>query len=248
MMNPEPTPERTPRFGVFRNWLSLTGLVIVLGSLFAFVLLFLIDSFARVSNPYVGILTFLVAPIFTILGTLLILFGLLWRRWRDGKRSGEAILPKFQIDLGRSRDRRILGFFLTGTALFLLVTAVLSYHSYHYTESTQFCGQACHTVMEPEFVTYSHGPHARVAAWLAPNVTSGRAPPGMCARNFREAISFTRRRWTNSRARFPPRSRTCARPRKPANNVTGQRNLSAILTAPTTTSSPTKRTRRSPCD
>ncbi len=47
--------------------------------------------------------------------------------------------------------------------LFLLTTAVLSYHTYHYSESVQFCGQACHTVMKPELITYQHGSHARVA-------------------------------------------------------------------------------------
>jgi len=45
----------------------------------------------------------------------------------------------------------------------MLVSAIGSYQSYHYTESVQFCGQACHGVMKPEFVTYSHSPHARVA-------------------------------------------------------------------------------------
>ncbi len=29
-------------------------------------------------------------------------------------------------------------------------------------ESTQFCGAACHTVMEPEYTTYKRSPHARV--------------------------------------------------------------------------------------
>jgi hypothetical protein len=47
--------------------------------------------------------------------------------------------------------------------IFLLVSAIGSYQSYHISESTQFCGQACHTVMEPELTTYLHGPHARVA-------------------------------------------------------------------------------------
>ena len=29
-------------------------------------------------------------------------------------------------------------------------------------ESTEFCGTACHTVMEPEYTTYKRSPHARV--------------------------------------------------------------------------------------
>src|SRR5215203_474951 len=157
----ESSPEKKPRFGFFRNWLSLAGVVIALGSLFSFLLLFLIDSLAHFSNPYIGVLTYLVTPSFLFVGILLSVGGILWRRWRQRKTQG--LVPVLQIDLSRPRDRRFLGFFLAGSALFLLVSAVLSYHTYHYTESTQFCGLACHTVMKPELVTYSHGPHARVA-------------------------------------------------------------------------------------
>ena len=46
---------------------------------------------------------------------------------------------------------------------FLLISALGSYQTYEYTESVQFCGQACHTVMKPEMTAYLHGPHARVA-------------------------------------------------------------------------------------
>ena len=92
---------------------------------------------------------------------LLSVSGILGDVWRQSKTQG--LVPVLQIDLSRPRDRRFLGFFLAGSALFLLVCAELSYHTYHYTESTQFCGQACHTVMKPELVTYYHGPHARVA-------------------------------------------------------------------------------------
>ena len=151
-----------PRFGIFRNWTSLVGLMIIVASLFSFVLLFVLDSFAHFSNPYVGVLTYLITPVFLAIGFALTVLGVLWTRWRQKKANG-GVAPRFQIDLSRQRDRRLLGWFLAGSAGFLLVTAMLSYHSYHYTESVQFCGQACHTVMKPELVTYSHGPHARVA-------------------------------------------------------------------------------------
>jgi nitrate/TMAO reductase-like tetraheme cytochrome c subunit len=163
-MSTESTPERQPRLGVFRNWLSLSGLVIVLGSLFAFILLSLIDSLAHVSNPYIGILTYLVAPVFLFFGLALVVLGVLLRR-RKARKTGEIPggLPSFQVDFARPRDRKLLGWFLVASTLFLLVTAVLSYHTYHFSESTQFCGQVCHTVMQPELVTYQHGPHARVS-------------------------------------------------------------------------------------
>jgi nitrate/TMAO reductase-like tetraheme cytochrome c subunit len=146
---------------VFRNWLSLTGLVVVVGSLFSFFLLLLLDALAHFANPYVGILTFLVAPAFLVMGLVLALLGALLRHRQIIKTSGP--LPALRIDLSRPRDRRMLGFFLAGSVLFLLISALGSYQTYHFTESVQFCGQACHGVMQPEYVTYLHSPHARVA-------------------------------------------------------------------------------------
>jgi nitrate/TMAO reductase-like tetraheme cytochrome c subunit len=157
-----PPPAATPRrSSIFRNWLSLAGLVVMVASLFSFLLLLVLETTAHLANPYVGILTYLVAPVVLVLGLLLALAGALFRR-RQVLRSVGPFAP-LRIDLTRPRDRRLLGFFITGSVVFLLLTAVASYHSYEYTESVQFCGQACHGVMKPEFVTYLHSPHARVA-------------------------------------------------------------------------------------
>src|SRR4051794_24853376 len=118
-MSTEPTNDKTPRFGIFRNWLSLAGVVLAMASLFCFILLFLLDSFSHFANPYIGLLTYLVSPSFLFIGLAMTVTGLLWRRWRI-KKSGGAV-PKFQIDLSRSKDRRILGVFLAGSAVFLLI-------------------------------------------------------------------------------------------------------------------------------
>ena len=162
-MNSEPTAAQpaAQRSSVFRNWLSLTGLVVVVGSLFSFFLLLLLDALAHFANPYVGILTYLVAPAFLVIGLILALLGAFLRHRQILKTSGP--LPPLRIDLTRPRDRRRLGFFLAGSVLFLLISALGSYQTYHFTESVQFCGQACHGVMKPEYVTYLHSPHARVA-------------------------------------------------------------------------------------
>ena len=53
-------PQR--RISVFRNWISFSGFTVMVGSLFSFLLLLLLDSMAHFANPYVGILTYLVAP------------------------------------------------------------------------------------------------------------------------------------------------------------------------------------------
>lgn len=145
---------------LFRNWTTLIGLTIVAASFFSFLLLFVLDSLAHFSNPYIGILTYMVAPGFLVLGLCLAIVGALIRRHRIAK---TGALPAMTIDFSRPRDRRFLAIFVFGSVAFLLISAVGSYHTYHFTESTQFCGQACHTVMKPEMVTYHNGPHARVA-------------------------------------------------------------------------------------
>jgi len=119
-----------------------------------------LDLLARFGNPYLGVLTYLVAPAFMFLGLGLTLLGM----WRERRRrlQGGAALPHLVIDLTRPRDRRILTGFVLGALGFLFLSAVGSYHTYHFTESTQFCGQVCHTVMEPQWTTYQQGPHARV--------------------------------------------------------------------------------------
>ncbi len=159
-MNDKNPVKSGARPSLLRNWLSLIGGLIAVGSLFSFLLLFVLDSAAHLANPYIGILTYLVAPGFLITGLFLTLLGVLRQRRRL---KAAATLPPLQIDFTRPRDRRIMGIFIAGSVCFLLVSAVGSYKTYQFTESVQFCGQACHTVMKPEFTAYLHGPHARVA-------------------------------------------------------------------------------------
>ncbi len=162
LMDPQnQTPRR--RISVFRNWISLSGLIVASGSLFAFVLLFVLDVISPVGNPYLGVLAYLIAPGFLVIGLSLIGIGLLIERRQLKKQGPGSVVPLLIADLSRLKDRRNLVLVLSAALIFMLVTAVGSYRSYHFTESVEFCGQACHTVMEPEYTTYLHSPHARVA-------------------------------------------------------------------------------------
>jgi len=145
-----------------KNWLSVTGLIIAGGGLFAFVFLFAIDLFAHHGNPYMGILAYVVAPGFILLGIALTLAGA-WRHHRALRDfDPKAASHELTIDLTRARDRKLAAFFIAGAAIFLMLTSFGSYQTYHYTESVQFCGQACHTPMKPEFNAYLNSSHARV--------------------------------------------------------------------------------------
>ncbi len=153
------TPRRSFK-RLFRNWLSWAGIVLAASALFAFFLLLAIDQFAGHRNPYVGILPYVVAPLFLLVGVALILAGAFFQR-RNERRAARGAKP-LVIDLSRRRDRRILAVFAASAVAFLFVTALGSYQTYQYTESVQFCGQRCHLPMEPEFVASQHTAHAKV--------------------------------------------------------------------------------------
>src|SRR4051812_499281 len=122
----------------FHNWTSYCGLLLAASAAFAFLFLFAVDLFATRSSPYVGILAYIVAPFFFLLGSVIALFGaLLARRRVRLARKGPL---KIHIDFSRPRDRRMLLLFAGGAVVFLFLTALGSYETYHYTETVEFCG------------------------------------------------------------------------------------------------------------
>jgi nitrate/TMAO reductase-like tetraheme cytochrome c subunit len=158
--NTSPWPPKAP--SLIHNWLSLLGLIVAAGSFFAVLCLLAMDFFAQFSNPYMGILTYFVAPFFLITGLILVVVGIIMERRRLVQRGRVALTLFPIIDLNRPRHRKLLGSLGGFAVLFFLLTAIGSYRSYHFTESTQFCGQTCHAVMRPEFAAYQNSPHARV--------------------------------------------------------------------------------------
>ena len=168
-MSDQPSPQSPPEksrgvfLSQFNNWISASGAVIAVGALFAFFLLFGMEVTASDSSPYLGILTFMVAPFFLIVGLVLILVGWLVDRWYLKKTGKTSAFLKFSLDFSKPRERRKFLLFGAGATLFMFLSALGSYRTYHFTESNQFCGEVCHVVMEPEYVTYKQSPHARVA-------------------------------------------------------------------------------------
>ena len=86
---------------------------------------------------------------------------LIERRRRRRSPSSE-IAPYPRIDLNEPRQRRLAIVLLALSFIFVCASAFGSYRAYEYTESVEFCGQACHTVMKPEFVAFHATSHARI--------------------------------------------------------------------------------------
>ncbi len=145
--------------GLAYNLITLLGAAMALFGLAAIIILFILNLFAHGSNPYIGIFIFMAFPGILILGLLLIPLGM----WREKKRQERGETRPIQVDLGNPHHRNALVTFVAGTSLFLLVTTIGLYQGYQWTESVEFCGTVCHTVMKPEHTAYLNSAHARVA-------------------------------------------------------------------------------------
>jgi nitrate/TMAO reductase-like tetraheme cytochrome c subunit len=154
-----PPPEHWHKLRLLlRNPISLAGVALALVSLGNIFLFSLVGLIAVRPSPYIGILAYMVAPAFLIAGLLLIGIGV-WRERR--KKAGEvALYPR--IDLNDPAQRSAVLSFGVFLVVFIMLSGAGSYKAYEFTDSVQFCGQTCHSVMKPEFTAYQLSPHARV--------------------------------------------------------------------------------------
>jgi nitrate/TMAO reductase-like tetraheme cytochrome c subunit len=158
----DPEPPHGKRPSLLRNGTSLVGIAIALSSLIAIFFLVLVQLFGPETSPYLGILTYIIFPAILVAGLLVALIGAMRERKRRhlSRMAGEVPYPR--LDLNNPRSRRNLFIFTGFTIVFLTISAVGSYQAFEYTESVEFCGRLCHTVMNPEYVAYQNSPHARV--------------------------------------------------------------------------------------
>jgi len=155
----QPAPPKAP--SLFRNYISFTGAAVVAASLTSITLLFLIELTAADTNPYLGILTYIILPGFLVFGLCVILLGM-WRERRRRRCSPASIAAYPVLDLNDPRRRRNFLGFVAAVFIFIFMSAFGSYRAYEHTESVQFCGQTCHTVMKPEFTAFRVASHANI--------------------------------------------------------------------------------------
>ena len=147
---------------LFRNYISFAGALIVIAAVVSILLLFLIELTQASNNPYLGIITYVVLPAFLLFGLLVIFIGMLIERRRRRRSPDSEIPPYPKIDLNEPKQRRFATVILTLSFIFVCASAFGSYRAYEYTESVEFCGQTCHTVMKPEFVSFHATSHSKI--------------------------------------------------------------------------------------
>ena len=180
-------------------------MVLTTMSAVVFLVVFLADLLGLHTNPYLGIVFFLILPAIFVLGLILIPLGA-WierRRLAAGKAPSEMPWPR--IDLNNANHRRAAVGIFALTMVNIIIVSLASYRGIEYMDSVQFCAQACHGVMKPEGVAHQDGPHARVAC-VACHVGTG-------------ATSYAKSKWAGSRRLLAVSFDTYARPIPPPQDL-----------------------------
>jgi len=129
---------------LIRSPISVAGMVLTTISAVLFLVVFLADLFGLHTNPYIGIVFFLVLPGAFIVGLVLIPLGA-WiekRRRAAGKAPSAASWPR--IDLNNPSHRRTAVLVFALTMANVVIVSLAAYKGVEYMDSVQFCGQACH--------------------------------------------------------------------------------------------------------
>jgi hypothetical protein len=148
---------------LIRSPLSVAGMALTTLSAVLFLVVFLADLFGLHTNPYLGIVFFLVLPALFLLGLILIPLGAWLERRRRARGHAPSEIHWPRIDLNNPAQRRIAVLIFALTMANIVIVSLAAYRGVEYMDSVAFCGQACHSVMKPEFVAYQDGPHSRVA-------------------------------------------------------------------------------------
>jgi hypothetical protein len=149
---------------ITRNATSLAGTALALASIILIICLFFIQQMGFDGGPYLGILTFLILPMLAIVGLIMIPVGnLMWRRKVRKTPGGEDVpaLPVFDLNSPHTRKWTLI--FVAITMVNVVILSGATYKGIHYMETTEFCGLACHSVMQPEHTAHALGPHSRVS-------------------------------------------------------------------------------------
>ena len=147
-----------------KNWVSISGTVLAIFNLAAILSLFILNMAFGFGGSYIGLFIYIILPGFMVVGLLLIPIGMRINKVkaRKAKLEGKELnWPILDFNVETTRNAGII--FIVGTIFLLIISSVGSYEAFHYTESVEFCGKLCHTVMEPEYTTYHGSAHERVA-------------------------------------------------------------------------------------
>jgi len=147
--------------GLLRNWISLFGILMGACALLGGLMMVVIDLTQKNLSAYFGLVCYMLLPMSAGACAGLVILGMILTHLR---RKRQGYIPQLPvIDLGdRGTIIRIAVFSLI-SSVFIVGGVVVAYRAYHFTESVEFCGAVCHTVMKPEHTAFKQSPHANTS-------------------------------------------------------------------------------------
>ena len=136
------------------HWLGLLGTALVTTAGISWLFVLPVQLRGHASNPYAGIVVFLILPVVFFAGLALLPIGIYF-----GKRRLQGSIES-TFDR-KAALRRIAWFLGITTVLNVIIGTQLTYRAVKHMETPQFCGQSCHA-MNPEFVAQQNSPHSRL--------------------------------------------------------------------------------------
>src|SRR5246127_5386254 len=149
------TTKRPAWFLLTQHWLSLLGGALLATAVISWLFVLPQQIRGHVSNPYVGIIVFLVLPAIFFTGVILVPIGIYLSKRQIREGLAEAAIDR------KTALRRIAWFFGVTGVLNILIGTQVTYRAVEHMETPQFCGGTCHT-MNPELAAYQNSPHSRV--------------------------------------------------------------------------------------
>jgi nitrate/TMAO reductase-like tetraheme cytochrome c subunit len=165
------------------NWISILGTTLTTVSGNLILIVAVVDIVTEKPNKYAATFGYMLMPMVFALGLVFIGIGV-WRDHRQSRVARETPLGRaVDLVMADTSSRRRVGFVVVATFINITLISVAAFKGVTYMDSPGFCGQLCHSVMEPEYGAYIRSPHARVpcvdchigegASWFARSKISG---------------------------------------------------------------------------
>ena len=145
------------------NAFTMIGAVVAVSSAFTVVGFWIYDfTTGGPINPYIGLIFILILPGIFVIGLAMMPVGVVWHRHK--LRLAGTLPDEYpRMDFNRPLFRQAAAWMAGLTVCNAIILSVGSYRSVEYMDSANFCGQTCHTVMQPEYTAYLNSPHQRVS-------------------------------------------------------------------------------------
>ncbi len=150
--------------GIAANRFSRIGVILTTATFLLMIGMELLRLTGLLTNAYIGLITYMGLPALFLIGLVMIPIGWWWKV-RNTDQAFWSILSRhfsdedLQAQKSGARLLRIVGLL---TLTNVIVLGAIGARMLHFMDSAYFCGTACHSVMNPEWVVYQASPHANV--------------------------------------------------------------------------------------